>query len=714
MKRTLIFLALIISACSRYDGPVTDVTSRESENCYVLQGRMGEQTRTGFKELEDGGYQMLWSKGDAVGIFSYDLKETGNINVRATLMDSSAGSASGIFIPETLIIPNWGGDIEGSVAMPRQDDEVFLVYYPYDEKTDIGLDDHCIHSTLENGQLQDRLNDRQVGQNGFSYDYATVHPGEKKIDFTLKSAMAYLRICVNSTEFTGYRLHSAYVRDVAGSIPMSGDFVFDTDKREIRPVEGKTFYGAKVSVTETDFSAQAAPEELYLTVFPGDYSAADLYADLCFISQNGNIATVLVKMDNPGILSTGVIKTIAFDNVGRDLCPDWYEPVDRRDFLNEVCYGAQNTFLVESGKSVTFDVKARGDVLKAKAPKYYGIMLESNLKNVKLLQMPDGVYSYEPKPTRLIPEDYRITVNCLSGNTASFGVVAIYDEDYNVLWSFMIWKYESGDSVGSVNYDGMDDCAFMDRALGARKGIAAALKAGSAGEGAAYFTWGRKDPFPWKNQVPSHYITEVGAGHDLQYAIEHPNVNMQDIPSGPGYWYGNGTDNMQRKDLWGAENKTTGENRNLRGHKTIYDPCPEGYRVPDYDALCRISERKHLAEIKFTTSDKRYAVQNDASVKHLEMTCPFTDMSAFAIKKVDGTYDYWLYHGNLWADSGWNNATADANKSGYCYWSNANQTSSKWRASIIRGWYNGAGTKWAFDFSDKMAGAYPVRCQKEN
>lgn len=709
MKRTLIFFALIISACSRYGGQVQDITFPEQEDNCLLQGRMGELTRTGFKELEDGGYQMLWSKGDEVGIFSYDLKETGNINVRAALLNSSAGSTSGIFIPETIIVPNWGGDKEGGVAMPRDGDEIFLVYYPYYERTDIDVDDRCIHSTLEKVQTQDAVNDRQVGKNGFSYDFATVHPGEKRIDFTLKSAMAYLRIRVNSVEFTGYRLNSAYVRDVTGSVPMSGDFVFDTGKREIRPVEGKTFPGAKVSVTEPDFSSSAAPEELYLTVFPGDYSAADLYADLCFTSPDGNIATFPVRMDNPGILSAGVIKAFAFDNVGRESGPDWYEPFDRRDHVSGVAYGAQNTFLVEAGKSVTFDVKARGDLLKAKAPKYYGIMLESNLKDVKLLKMPDGVYSYESKPTRLIPEDYKITVNCLSGTTASFGVVAIYDENHTVLWSFMIWKYESGDPITSVSYAGMSDYAFMDRALGARRGIAAAVAAGKALEGAAYFSWGRKDPFPWKNQVPSHYITEVGAGHDLQYAIEHPNIKMQDVSSGPGYWYDN-----QRMDLWGAENKTTSENRNLIGHKTIYDPCPEGYRVPDYDALCCVSERKHLAEIEFPVGETRYALQHDPSVKHLEMPCPFSDMNAFAVQKTDGTYDYWLYHGNLWADGGWSNATADASRSGYCYWSNANQTSGKYRSSIIRGWYNGAGTKWAFDYSDKMAGSYPVRCQKED
>lgn len=661
---------------------VSEWTSAEQRHYRVGQFKTLASADLSFSLTMEGN---LWKKGVKAGIVSYDRIETKNENVAADF-NYSVSDKEAVFIPSAeLQIP--------SLGMER-----FYVYYPYNENIRLNESDFCVHSVVPDNQTSDGNQDLTC-----SWAICDITNNTTNVSLNLKKALCRIDFNINLSEYPNYGLRKLSLFDSQGNAKLSGEYAVDPEKEIVKAVSNS----AKSNVTAIN-GTLSFDGKISFTLIPGDYRQDDLILIVYLENSLGETHIVPVRYSGePLNLNPGDCKTVNIESLKSSENPyPWFEYNDSRDFLDGVAYGAQNTWCVESGGSVTFDVKARGDVLKASAPKYYGIMLESNLKGIKLLSLPDGTDTYEPTPSRPVPSDYKITVNCLSGNSASFGVVAIYDSNFNVLWSYMIWKYEPGDPISFISYEGISEYKYMDRALGARRSIAVALADGKALEGAAYFNWGRKDPFPWKNQVPTHYLTEVGDGHDMQYTISHPNVKMLDSNSS-----GNWCDN-QRKDLWGAENKTTSDNRNLRGHKTIYDPCPEGYRVPDYDALCCVSENKILAEIEFNTSDKRYSLQHDGT--HLTMACPFSDMSAFAIKKTDGNYDYWLYHGNLWADSGWSNATTDANKAGYCYWSNSNQNTTNYKASIIRGWYNGAGTKWFYDTADRMAGGYPVRCQKEN
>ncbi len=91
-----------------------------------------------------------------------------------------------------------------------------------------------------------------------------------------------------------------------------------------------------------------------------------------------------------------------------------------------------------------------------------------------------------------------------------------------------------------------------------------------------YYQWGRKDPFPGSASISSNKASAVaGEGmtkHDalvsVEYAIAHPTE----------YVYVPNTDNSDwtethPADLW-----------DNAGKKTIYDPCPAGYRVPVRDS----------------------------------------------------------------------------------------------------------------------------------
>lgn len=630
-----------------------------------------------------------WGLGDKAGIVSYDRIETSNSNVVADFNYSvSAGEA--VFMPSA------------ELEMPRLGQERLYVYCPYDENTRLNESDFCVHSVLPDVQRGDGGPDLM-----HSWAVCDVTNSSTNLSLALKKALCKVEFDINLSEYPGYGLRKISLFDALGNAMLSGEYAVDPEKEIVKAVSGHSQSSVTAEMENLSSEGKAS-----VVLIPGDYSGSDIILMIYLENSKGELYTVPLRCSDEFNLKPGDVKLVKIESLKSSENPyPWFEYNESRDMLGGVAYGSQNTWCVESGGSVTFEVKARGDILNATVPKYYGIMLASNVKSEKLLSLPDGTDAFEQSPTREIPDDYRITVNCCSGTTASFGVVAIYDENHNVLWSFMIWKYEAGDPIGEVRYSGISSYSFMDRALGARKSIAAALKDGKAGGGAAYFNWGRKDPFPWKSEIPTQYLKESGALRNMQYAIAHPNIMLSMAGSSDSEKLYNWCSD-QRRDLWGAENKTTSENRNIKGHKTIYDPCPEGYRVPDYDALYLVNTKKALAEKEFSTSDKRYSLQHSGN--HLDMPCPFSDMSAFAIEKEDGGYDYWLYHGLLWGStSAWSNTTTDALVTAYSYWSNSNQSTSNWNGVMLQGWYNGGGTSWFLNSAGKMADAYTVRCQKE-
>jgi len=155
-------------------------------------------------------------------------------------------------------------------------------------------------------------------------------------------------------------------------------------------------------------------------------------------------------------------------------------------------------------------------------------------------------------------------------------VIAAYSDvdcaDGNVLWSWHIWLTDlPADQTYNNNAGKM-----MDRNLGAT--TAGIREVGSLG---LMYQWGRKDPFLGSSSIteaskalstPSSWGTDTGVDNasdnmvNLRTSIKNPTTFMQKIASNND-WYANKKAN-QNNTLWSST-------------KTIYDPCPSGYRVPD-------------------------------------------------------------------------------------------------------------------------------------
>ncbi|MDD6623615.1 MAG: hypothetical protein PUE76_02205 [Bacteroides sp.] len=165
--------------------------------------------------------------------------------------------------------------------------------------------------------------------------------------------------------------------------------------------------------------------------------------------------------------------------------------------------------------------------------------------------------------------------------TKGNALVALKNADGTIIWSWHIWLTDQPAEHVYRNNAG----TMMDRNLGATTG--ATSNTGSIG---LHYQWGRKDPFPGSVEVDASataactgdvpkIVSCTSLTGTIEYAISHPATFITynwdgAIGAGNSDW------------LYDAKEKVNGdypvfEKERWTSSKTIYDPCPTGWRVPD-------------------------------------------------------------------------------------------------------------------------------------
>lgn len=201
-------------------------------------------------------------------------------------------------------------------------------------------------------------------------------------------------------------------------------------------------------------------------------------------------------------------------------------------------------------------------------------------------------------------------------------VIAVTDDDGNIVWSWHIWAtdYTDADALkyggdygspvmvgGLSGEEGSVKCEMMDRNLGALN-----KTAGDIGSTGLLYQWGRKDPFIGSNSwgegasgvtegvafsgsaqtttdrnygwsvVKVADVAEItGTKEAIEYAIAHPTAFM--VGASGTYDWIKADDYANQQDwLWGNPNHETGNINAADNYveKSIYDPCPPGYKMP--------------------------------------------------------------------------------------------------------------------------------------
>ena len=161
------------------------------------------------------------------------------------------------------------------------------------------------------------------------------------------------------------------------------------------------------------------------------------------------------------------------------------------------------------------------------------------------------------------------------------------NERTKIVWSYHIWVSDAADvTLGSDTY--------LDRNIGA-----VSTTQGDSDSYGVNYQWGRKDPFPRVlNATVTNHASQgdllktanKSVGGTIGYTISNPDTRITSTKSishdNGDYWFKNAaTKNIA---LWGcnaaysssSDAKTKGKNI-----KTVYDPCPSGYKVPSYGQL---------------------------------------------------------------------------------------------------------------------------------
>lgn len=153
-------------------------------------------------------------------------------------------------------------------------------------------------------------------------------------------------------------------------------------------------------------------------------------------------------------------------------------------------------------------------------------------------------------------------------------LVAVKDAGGNIIWSWHIWIPETQISVSTFGYT--SGCSMMSRNLGALVDTQPGAIADARSFGLLY-QWGRKDPFIGVKEAGS---TERAAFAGVAMTVHDGQMTQEEAIAQPTVLAcvpidgDNKTDWCSQVDImyWGDQEKS--------GTKTIYDPCPPGYRAP--------------------------------------------------------------------------------------------------------------------------------------
>lgn len=257
--------------------------------------------------------------------------------------------------------------------------------------------------------------------------------------------------------------------------------------------------------------------------------------------------------------------------------------------------------------------------------------------------------------------------------TLGNALVAICDASDKVLWSYHIWVSESEDIQYTNSVAG--DFKLMGRNLGA---LSTQLK--DQNSYGCFYQWGRKDPFPrpvpltrptasdkYKNTnielTPNAAATEENG--TIGFTLSHPDTRLLDAST----WYKAG----MPEGVWG---NPTGNESSGKGAKTIYDPCPEGYRVADPICFSMGWEKDR------TFCDNHYGyefVTDGGSTKSSYPTAGYLSTNANCL-------EYLEYRGTIWLNAPVN-------------------------GKALRFYFNNATIK--FNDGQPYTNGLPVRCLKE-
>lgn len=696
-------LASVLGCSQREDVPQTG-TAKEITVIGTQDDFTGLKTRSMVGEvLDNGALAMDWSVGDQIGVFG-------------------TGITSNACFTSTNTYPIRETGFKGTCAMGEKPE---YAYYPYNANAS---DKTAIPVSIPS--VQNYSGVASVAQYDFKAANSFADLGDGKYQFNMKQLASLLRLEINLNDIAALLAEKAVETaseslksiTLSSDVRMTGDFTCDLTKlagSNALNFSGDAGQTMGLTINFIDKPALSGTVVAYAVVAPGAQKGKTLTCTMIvndFLSVKLS-AQMLCDFEG-GKYYTLPLNATVFVNNGatvEDKTPADAEPVAGQP---------SNCYMINAAKTYSFDatVIGNGDAGIIDGAGFHATSASIDPKSAKLMwEDSEGFIS----GVSLVKGKVHFTAEKNVGNA----MIAVFDGAGTVLWSWHIWgvgdtmpedEEVSNQATISANSTLKVKYTVMDRTLGALSKT-------------SYFTtlyqWGRKDPIPNSTvyyvdgqsaEIETTYpVHKPGSAADatILTSIQHPECIIDDYKGQAGDWLASDKTNNYNL-LWGDNNTTYVFNKSKpaagkgwTNGKTIYDPCPSGYRVSSkfaWTGFCGSSsgDTKNIDYINFVKYENGYYFKKNSS----DVVGIYFPMTGSRGCKT----------GSLWVGSGasaYSSLNHDAS-----YWASApsqnlgkgaRMSISPYVASPSSSTQTSANSINTVDESGNRSAAHPVRCIRE-
>ncbi len=603
-------LASVLGCSQREDVPQTGI-AKEITVIGTQDDFTGLKTRSMVGEvLDNGAIAMDWSVGDQIGVFG-------------------TGTTSNACFTSTNTYPIRETGFKGTCAIGEKPE---YAYYPYNANAS---DKTAIPVSIPS--VQNYSGVASVAQYDFKAANSFADLGDGKYQFNMKQLASLLRLEINLNDIAALLAEIAVETaseslksiTLSSDVRMTGDFTCDLTKLEgsnALNFNGDAGQTLGLTINFIDKPALSGTVVAYAVVAPGAQKGKTLTCTMIvndFLSVKLS-AQMLCDFEG-GKYYTLPLNATVFVNNGatvEDKTPAGAEPVAGQP---------SNCYMINAAKTYSFDATVIGN---GEA----GIIADAGFHTTSA-----GI---DPKSAKLMWEDsegFISGVSLVKGKvlfTAEKNVgnamIAVFDGAGTVLWSWHIWgvgdtmpedEEVSSQATISANSTLKVKYTVMDRTLGALS---------KTSYFATLYQWGRKDPIPnstvyyvdgQATEIETTYpVHKPGSAADatILTSIQHPECIIDDYKGQAGDWLASDKTNNYNL-LWGDNNTTYVFNKSKpaagkgwTNGKTIYDPCPSGYRVSSkftWTGFCGSSsgDTKNIDYINFVKYENGYYFKKNSS-----------------------------------------------------------------------------------------------------
>lgn len=530
------YILLLVALCSLFSACIQEKlvpTEVMQDGFHAETECFGEDTKTAL----DQNNSVVWSKGDQIAIF-----QGSSIADLFEIASSSVGKTAGTFREVAVGSDGFvsGNEIETNIAV-----------YPYSEdlvcsNNTVSEEDEVVSYKIENVTFssQQTYQASSFPDKAFVMAAVTENVSDKHLMF------------MNVSGALGFRIRGDVKLKSISVVGNSSERIAGNATVVVYP-DGRT---APVVSLNTD-----ATRTVTLDCGSG-------------VQLRNSSATEFIMALPPTIFEKGFTVTITDVNGNKDVRKTGRtNVVNRSRILNmpEIVFG-EGDLKAADCQDISGDGSANSYIISA--PGSYCFPAVKGNSSTSVGRVASVEVLWESFGTDVIPSkgDLVSAVAYESGNillrtSPTFregnAVIAAKDNDGIILWSWHIWLTDKPEDHVYRNGAG----TMMDRNLGATS-----AEPGSVESLGLLYQWGRKDPFLNSSDINDYMIAqstlEWPAAVDVSsstgtvnYVTANPTVLVNGNDASSYDW-------MIRKDdgLWGYG-------------KTIYDPCPPGWCIPDYD-----------------------------------------------------------------------------------------------------------------------------------